>query len=103
MADHRYHWILLVDWALPHARAGMRVNVSKNLETVLPAVPPKSCVSGGVKGDSTGLIGVRIQIVIADELRYRPPLAVLRGKQERSAFALSTATTPQLKNQSRPE
>jgi hypothetical protein len=81
----------------------MHVNVSENLETVLPAVPPESRVSGGVKGDSTGLIGVRIQIVIANELRYRQPLAVLRGKQERSAFALSSATTAQLKNQPRPE
>lgn len=60
MPDHRHHWILLVDGALPHTGAGMHVNVSKNLETMLPAVFPESCVSDGVKGDGAGLIGVRI-------------------------------------------
>jgi len=76
----------------------MNVNISKNLETVLPAVFPQSCVSDSMKRYGAGLIGLGIQIVIANELSYRQPLAVLRAKQESAAFALLGAPISQFED-----
>src|SRR5215472_13995573 len=65
-------------------------------------MPPKGRIACGVESDGSRLIGVGIEIVIADERGDARP-AINRAKKERAALALARAAVPQLKYRPRPE
>src|SRR5262249_53891814 len=84
--DHRYHRMPLIDPALPHVRARVRVNVRKEGKVGVLAALPEGGVSAGVKGDSPALVSGGVNVVIANILA--DALIGLIAQKERAAFAL---------------
>lgn len=67
VSDQGNHRVSPVDLALTDMSPWMRVHVSDDFDLLRSAVLPQGSIPIGVEGDRPGLVGIGIEIVIANE------------------------------------
>lgn len=66
MPHQGQHRVALIDVALAGVPARVSVDVGHNFQTAIPAMGPERGASRGVKRNATALIGIGIEIVVAN-------------------------------------
>src|ERR1035441_9392888 len=103
MPDRRKHRVLLVSPALLGAVTRMGVHVGEYAELPLSALPPERGVTRRVERDGARLVGVGIEVVVADEGGHAGGIPVLWAEQESAALPLPRTAAAQLEDRSPPK
>ena len=98
--DHR---VVLIDRALPDVVPWMGVDIGQNTQSLLAAVLPQGRMAHSMKRDGASFVGIRVEIVIANEGSHPVSNAVPRSQQKSSAFVASPSPAAQFKDQASPE
>ena len=102
MADFSNDRISLVGGALPKI-AGMYVDVSDNGLAGLAAVSPKRAEKTAIDSYYACREGIRVNVVIEDELLDSAGVFAFRAEQERTAFAVAECPPPKLRDTKLPD
>ena len=97
MPHHGQHRILLVGWTL-HDPAWMRMHVGQDPQLVFPAILPERRVADCVEFDGSVLIGIGVQVVVADICADVNFVFLPGAEQEGAALAAAGASHTQLQD-----